>query len=137
MELRRRDRKAEVETGGKGCANAAIIRHAVTTTLMALSALTGLLVALGCSEDQLNFQAKEGERCQDCHACDGLTTGCVCKTCTDYAYDPGAKDLLSCGANRAWHKMVHCAGGGSVACTENRGYRFTCYGEDGGVVPVP
>jgi hypothetical protein len=91
--------------------------------------LTLLVVgACGSDEPKLNYIAVAGEDCQDCRSCGGLINSCVCETCTELAYDPNKKQLLSCTG--IWVVQKECPGGVSVVCA-GVGYDITCLDEKG------
>jgi hypothetical protein len=102
-------------------------------------ALLSAWLAVQCSSGSadLNFIAKAGTACHNCRDCDSLTSTCVCKTCTDYAYDPDSGTVLSCGTNNTWDPIVQCAGGAAVKCSGQSGYILSCMDADGGAIPVP
>jgi hypothetical protein len=88
-----------------------------------------LLVVGACGDEpKLNYIAVAGERCQDCRTCSNVVGSCVCDTCTELAYDPNKKQLLSCTG--IWVVQKECPGGVSVACA-GVGYDITCLDEKG------
>lgn len=86
--------------------------------------------ACGAEESDLDFSAREGESCEDCESCKDIVKSCVCRTCTEYAFDESNGKLLVCTANGKWEVEEDCPGGGSVSCSE-RGYSLQCFDEDG------
>lgn len=95
------------------------------------------VVVWGCNSDPpLVFEGKVGEHCYDCEECKHNAVGkCICETCTEFAYDAAAKQLLQCSANSMWTLKASCPGGVSVSCS-GLNYVIRCLDANGAPVPL-
>ena len=105
--------------------------------VLALAALSAINVA-GCAsadgDPSVPLDAKAGQACTPCDTCSSTAKSCVCVTCTDYARDVAAKQLLVC-TSTGWTVYKKCPGGVSVSCTSSGTYRNSCLDESGKEVP--
>jgi hypothetical protein len=64
-----------------------------------------------------SFVAKAGEPCERCDYCKtGDDDSCVCRRCTELAFDEELDQVLICSGAAVWEAHVTCAGGGQVGC---------------------
>lgn len=102
------------------------LRPSATTFGVLLSLMS--VGACGDDEPALSYLAVAGEDCHDCRDCSGVVNSCICKTCTELAYDPNRKELLVCTG--IWEVQKECPGGVSVVCA-GTGYDIKCLDENG------
>jgi hypothetical protein len=81
-----------------------------------------------------SFAAKAGEPCERCDFCKtNDEDSCVCRRCTELAYDDELDQVLICGASEVWELHATCPGGGAVGCnsTFHGDYWVYCLDEQG------
>jgi hypothetical protein len=86
----------------------------------------------GCGDEEKRpiFTAHEGAPCEDCEPCKSAVNGCVCRTCTEYAFDAEKNSLLVCTASGRWELRKKCSGGVLVACS-GTSYDLRCLDANG------
>jgi hypothetical protein len=97
-------------------------------------ALTAIACSSPTSESTVSLEARVGDPCKLCDSCRTTVPSCVCSTCTDYARDAEAKNLLVCTTS-GWSVYKKCPGGVSLTCTTSHTYRTSCLDDKGNEVP--
>jgi hypothetical protein len=93
-------------------------------------------VMMSCSTSGTKeYTAHAGDPCQNCDQCCTAGSCCVCDSCSDFAFDPVAKQLLMCDRGTLkWRVTTECPGGGYARCVNDHAQRTSCIGADGGQV---